>query len=133
MNTEAPEVVNAKTRDWKRPGRTNEMLWGLFLVAIGGLFLYQRMTGDHFARIWDLWPIVFVVIGANQLLDRRPGSAITWFGFAFVFLGIEFDWFEMGYVNSWPLFLIAIGLGIVVKTLTGEERARKGDSGCQAL
>jgi Domain of unknown function (DUF5668) len=133
MNTEAPQVVTAE-KDWKtRPQRTSGMLWGLFLVAIGGLFLYQRMTGYEIARIWDLWPIVFLVIGTNQLLDRRPGSAITWYGFAFVFLGVEFDWFEMSYVNSWPLFLIAIGLGIVVKTLTGEERARKGDSGCQAL
>ena len=132
MNTEATEVVTAEP-EGKRPQRTSGMLWGLFLVAIGGLFLYQRMTGNEIARIWDLWPIVFLVIGTNQLLDRRPGSAITWYGFAFIFLGITFDWFEMSYVNSWPLFLIAIGLGIVVKTLTREESARKGDSGCQPL
>jgi len=76
MNLEGDRTTMPEEgREPKRPQRTNGVLWGLFLIAIGGVFLYQRLFGNEFPRIWDLWPIVFLVIGTNQLLDRRPGSA----------------------------------------------------------
>jgi len=123
MNLEGDRTTMPEEgREPKRPQRTNGVLWGLFLIAIGGVFLYQRLFGNEFPRIWDLWPIVFLVIGTNQLLDRRPGSAVTWYVFAFIFFSVNFDWFGMTYVNAWPLFLVGVGLGIVIKALTGEER-----------
>ncbi len=126
MSVEAEQtLMREEKRGKKRPHRTSGVLWGLFMVATGAVFLYQRLTGADMPRVWDLWPLVFVVIGMNQLLDRRPGSAATWFVFAFVFMAVNFDWLGMTYVNSWPLFLIAIGLGMVIKSITGEERGRK--------
>ena len=107
------------------PIRRGAVLWGLFLVAIGSAFLVQRFMGIDFPRIWHLWPLVFFVIGTNHLLDRRPGGAVTMYLFGLWFFSVNFDWFGMTYRNSWPLFLIAIGTGMVIRSLTGEDRWRK--------
>jgi hypothetical protein len=110
-----------------RPRHSGSVLWGLFLIAVGAAFLYQRLMGAEIPRIWDLWPLTFFVFGTNYLFDRRPGSAVTMYLIGFWFLGVNFDWFGMTFRNSWPLFLIAIGTGMVIKAFSREEdRPRRG-------
>jgi hypothetical protein len=41
------------------------------------------------------------------------------------FLAVTSGWMGLTYGNSWSLVLVAAGVGIVAKALTGEERRRR--------
>ena len=104
--------------------RLKPLLWGGFFILLGGLLLVQRFVGVDIADWWDLWPLVFLVIGTAHLVDRKPGSAATMYAFGFWFFAVEFGWFGMTFRNSWPLALIAVGIGAVIKAISGEESSR---------
>jgi hypothetical protein len=38
------------------------------------------------------------------------------------FFAVTFDWGGLTYANSWPLALVAIGVGVVIGAITGEDR-----------
>lgn len=102
-------------RNWKGA------IWGVFLVLIGAAFLAERNGMVEMPPIEGLWPIVLVVIGVTHLADRRPGSAITFLLMAVVFFAAANEWWGLGYGNSWPLLIVAAGIGIVIKALSREE------------
>ena len=104
---------------------TKKLVWGIFLIALGGLFLFERFVPWGLAGIGEWWPLVFVVIGITQLVERRVGSALTMFLLGGWFLAVTSGWMGFTWQNSWPLSLVAVGAGIVVKALTGEERGRR--------
>jgi hypothetical protein len=39
----------------------------LMLILAGGLFLMSRLDMIQIARFWDLWPIVLIAMGLEQL------------------------------------------------------------------
>jgi hypothetical protein len=100
------------------------VVWGIFLIALGGLFLLERFGTWGFAGIGAWWPLILIVIGIIQLLERRVGSALTMILLGSWFLTVTSGWMGLTYGNSWSLVLVAVGAGIVVKALTGEERRR---------
>ena len=114
-----------ETQEEVRRPRRSSILWGLTLIAVGGLFLVQRLTGEEILHLRSLWPVVFFIIGTGQLLDRRPGSAATLFLLGLWFLSVTFDWYGLTFRNSWPLILLAVGIGTVIKAFSGEEDRRR--------
>ncbi len=51
-----------------------QKLWGAFWVLVGGLWLLDRLGVIYFS-IWDLWPLVLVVLGASMIWGRSRGRA----------------------------------------------------------
>jgi hypothetical protein len=97
-------------------------IWGVFLIALGVLFLLERMGVAGFRDIGAWWPLILVVVGITSLVQGRVGSALTMILLGGWFLAVTNDWDGLTYANSWPLVLVAVGMGIVVKALTGEDR-----------
>ena len=104
------------------------LVWGIFLIALGGAFLLERMGVLDLPNLGTLWPAVFWVIAISHALDRRPGSALFFVFMGSWFFACQFEWMNLTYRNSWSLMLVALGLSIVVGALSGEEtrRRRKG-------
>jgi hypothetical protein len=103
-----------------------KVIWGVFLIALGGLFLFERFVPWGLAGMGEWWPLILVVIGITHLVERRVGSALTMILLGAWFLAVTSGWMGFTWHNSWPLVLVAVGAGIVVKALTGEERRRHG-------
>ena len=101
------------------------VVWGLFLIALGGIFLLERFGGPAMPDLGQLWPLVFYAIAVIHVFERRLGSALSMFLLGSWFLAVEFGWLGFTWSNSWPLVLVAVGSGIVLKALTGEERRRR--------
>jgi hypothetical protein len=107
--------------------RNKTILWGVFLIALGSVFLLDRFGIVDVSGIGQLWPLVFVVIAISHLFERRPGSAVMFLLMSAAFLAVQFDWMGITYRNFWPLLLVAVGAGMVVKAISGEEsRKPKG-------
>jgi hypothetical protein len=101
------------------------VVWGSFLIALGILFLVERSGIWGMSGMGDWWPLILIVIGITHLIERRVGSALTMILLGAWFLAVTSGWRGLTYGNSWSLVLVAVGVGIVVKALTGEERRRR--------
>jgi len=114
--------------DESKPRDMKPMIWGLFLIALGGAFLLERFDLLSLPSWGKLWPVILIVIGIGQLAEGRFGSSVQHVLTGFWFLACGFDWYGLTYRNSWPLLLVAIGAGMVIRAISGEDayrRARK--------
>ena len=105
-----------------RPART--VIWGLFLIALGLAFLFERTGLIGVSVAARFWPAVLFVIAVIHVVERRFGAAVMFVGLGAWFLAVNFGWRGLTYSNSWGLVLVAGGLGIVVRALTGDDRPR---------
>jgi hypothetical protein len=109
-----------ESRNWKGA------IWGVFLILLGAGFLAERYGMISVPGMAGLWPIVLFVIGITHLVDRRPGSAVMFLLLGVIFLASANEWWGLRYHNSWPLLMVAAGVGIVIKALSREDaRPRK--------
>jgi len=104
---------------------------GIFLVALGGYFLLHQLDlieGSIFFDGWWAWLIVFA--GVAQMVEaRRPGDLGS--GLTISLIGV---WLYLAvtqshgltFHNTWPLIFVAIGAGMLVKSIA---QALRGDGG----
>ena len=52
-------MAQAKHRD--------SLIWGVILIAIGGIFLLETLHVRVWHYVWRLWPVIFIAWGANKL------------------------------------------------------------------
>ena len=96
------------------------LVWGFFLIALGSGFLLDRLGLVDMPSIGRMWPAFFLVIAAIHVAEGKLGGAVTWVVLSAWFFACEFGWYGLDYRNSWPLVLVAVGAGIVVRALRGE-------------
>jgi hypothetical protein len=108
----------------RRTPSTKSVLWGLFFMLLGTAFLLDRMHVITMPPIETLWPVILYVAAAGRFIDGRVGSGVTNLLLGTWLLACTTHWNGMTFASSWPLALIAVGTGIVVRALTGEDRRR---------
>ena len=97
------------------------LLWGLFLIAVGVAFMLRRYGLMNTPEIEQLWPAVLWVIAIGRFIDGRIGSGVSMTLLGAWFFACAFGWMGLDYRNSWPLVLVAIGTGIMIRAFTGED------------
>lgn len=57
--------------------RSERFFWGLLLIMIGGLFLFENLgyISFSFDRIWRYWPVLLIYWGFSALFKRKDGQA----------------------------------------------------------
>ncbi len=98
---------------------------GLFFLVFGvGFFMHQANLLDFTAVLSTWWPLILIIIGIIQLVNRSYASPLT--GVLFLIVGGLFlanQWFNMNLAAFiWPLVIIFIGLAII---FTRGERGKK--------
>lgn len=108
-------IVYRSGRPW------DQFVWGVLLIALGACFLLT-MTGvipAHLFRAW--WPLFVIAAGVGSILccydPRTLGSGVTTTGIGVWLLVAANDWYGLGWARSWPLVLVAIGLGTLARAL----------------
>ena len=106
--------------DIKRRVDSGSLLNGLLLMGIGTLFLFDRLRIADFGDLFRMyWPMIILLFGVSHLF-RRDG---LWTGLWMIALGA---WFQVAHLhlfgltwrNSWPLLLIVMGGGIILRAMT---------------
>jgi hypothetical protein len=115
-------------REKTRPHR--QILWGVLLMALGGVFLLDRLGIVDLPSMWSFWPLVLLVLGVSRLLTRQPGAAATFILMGLAFFSAEFHWLGLSYSSFWPLLLVAVGVGIVIKAVSAEEACPDREEAC---
>ena len=95
-----------------------QIMWGLVLIALGLIFLLDRMDIVEAETLWHYWPLLMVVAGINQTIgypSARQFRNGLWTIFTGLWLFAVFEnLFGMTFRNSWPLFLLMGGALMVL-------------------
>jgi hypothetical protein len=109
-----------------RRSNTSRLAFGLVLLALGALMLSDNLGFDLPVRLWELWPLVVVGLGAIKLLwptdaDDRQGGFWILTGGLYCWIS-SWRLFGLHWGSAWPIFLIAIGVQMVLES-AAEKRA----------
>jgi hypothetical protein len=101
--------------------RFGSLIWGIGLVLVGTVILLQYLDVMPFSVWREWWPLLIMVVGVAKLASSRTphgiGSGVTtlligaWCYVATNHVyGLRWD-------NSWPLSLVAAGMGMVARSV----------------
>lgn len=98
-----------------------QVLWGLVLIGLGIVFLLDQMGIYEARHLWHYAPLIMVIGGINQTIGYPSGREFA-NGLCTVFIGLwlfavlEGLW-DLTFRNSWPFFIIVIGISIAVRPI----------------
>jgi hypothetical protein len=108
---------------------TGALAGGVIMITVGVLFLLSRMDFADFGQILRrYWPVIIMIVGVTKLFARDT----VWTGLWLVTLGIwlqisHLEIFGLTYSSSWPLLLIALGGGMILRSFVEAAlRSREG-------
>lgn len=108
----------------------NRLIWGLFLIAIGGMLLAVNLGMELPHGVWNYWPFLIIAMGAAKMIFGRDSD-----GF-WLILGGLYGWISiwniggLTWATAWPIFVIAGGLSVILKPVVcGRGKAHDRGSG----
>ncbi len=100
------------------------LLIGAIIAGLGVLLLLQNLGIFYFDEIWQYWPVILIVVGGTRLASAWDlGGRV--FGGIVMFVGAVFLLRNLGLLHGnvweyfWPVILIAVGLGLLIRALEG--------------
>lgn len=97
------------------------IFFGLIVVAIGCLLLFDNLGIVRFHDLWQYWPALLVAWGVSRVIDSRSPAGWVWGGMmaligAFLLLD-TLDIIAFNFAVVWPVILIAFGVTVLFKAL----------------
>lgn len=93
------------------------LVFGAFLMLIGGLLIADNLGFDVPVDVWSYWPFLLIALGVAKLaLDEGEGRGG---GYWLLVAGV-YGWLSVFRIaglhwgTAWPVFLLAAGLWIVI-------------------
>jgi hypothetical protein len=108
-----------------RPINTRLLFCGAALTVIGALFLLDRLgLVDVYFFFRRFWPLFIIMAGASRLFSRRSAWSGVWLIGVGGWLQIAtLHLFGMTFNSFWPLLLIGLGGGVILRALLDITRA----------
>ena len=105
-----------------RNRRVTAGIFGLILIALGGIFVLDNLGLADAGRVWDYWPVILIGFGLASLIapkdsgDSVAGVVMTAIGTFFLLRKLDVvDW---RFRDVWPMFLVLAGVSLIVRSLT---------------
>ncbi len=117
----AVEKPRASRFDGGGGGRPN-IVFGLLITIVGGLFLLNNLGFFYISSIWRFWPLLLIAVGLSKVLWGRAGERM--FGAIAVFIGAVFfvdnvfGW-HVHLGQLWPVILVIVGVSVVTRAIRG--------------
>jgi hypothetical protein len=109
------------------PQRNNELrhsvFWGLALIALGALFLVDRLGLADVGDVWNYWPAFIALHGAvtalfAQTVLQAVDGIFTIVVAFWIWACIEHVW-GWTFIATWPVVVIAGGVVILLRGALG--------------
>jgi len=100
--------------------KKNDMVGGLILIVVGLIFLAGNFDWGLDINLGRMWPLVLIVLGAARVVFPEGESRLSEMPLLLVgalFLAHNYDVVRIQ--QSWPVFIVAAGLGILGKAWSG--------------
>jgi MFS superfamily sulfate permease-like transporter len=117
------------TASTNAPRDREQIGWGVFLIGLGVWFLLI-MNGTLPRDAWHTWwPYLVIAMGVVGLFSwqnpKSLGSAVTTIGMGLWMATAVNHWYDLGWGDSWPLALVAVGLGTLAEWAASVSMARR--------
>ncbi len=93
-----------------------QIVTGVLLIALGAIFLADRLGAGPAWHFHRLWPVILIVLGAAKMavrrVDGRRGDGFWLVVAGSLFLLHTYDVLSLD--RSWPLFIVAAGVSILM-------------------
>ena len=111
--------------------RAGTLVVGIVLVGLGLLFLADTIGMADFSDVIErYWPMTLVLIGVPKLISRDTIGSGLWLIAIGVWLQItHLGLFGLGWATSWPVLLILIGAGMILRAIWDAVFPRNPDGG----
>ena len=109
------------SRESEQTPALKRVVWGLFLIGLGTVLLLMQLGIVQIPGLWRFWPVVFGVTAVGQLTERKPGGAAMSVLMGLAFFAAQFGWLGLSYRSFWPLLVVAVGVGIALAAISGED------------
>jgi hypothetical protein len=109
-----------------------DLTTGLVLIAIGLVFLAGNLDLGIRLDIGRLWPLILIGIGGSKLLF--PGDGVRASGLPLLLIGSIFlahNYRVISLRQSWPLFIVAAGLSVLVSSWCERPSSDPGPGGAR--
>lgn len=102
----------------ERMDRSN-LAGGIILIVVGVMFLLSTLDVADFGDVISrYWPMIVVLVGIPKLFSRETVWSGMWLITVGVWLQIShLELWGLSYGTSWPLLLIGLGGGMIVRAL----------------
>jgi hypothetical protein len=102
---------------------------GIVLITLGVLFLLSKLEIADFHHVIRLyWPVIIIIVGATKLFSRETIWGGLWMMAVGAWLQIaHLRLFGLTYRSSWPLLLIVLGAGLVLRTFVDSMFRGRGE------
>lgn len=109
--------------------KTNRILWGLGLIAVGVIFGLNAMGYTDIDLFFDGWWTLFIIVPClSGLLKGREVTGNLWglaIGLTLLATAQGFLDFQILRKLAFPAILVIFGVAILVKAMVGDRAARK--------
>ena len=90
---------------------------GILLIVIGAALLLAQLRMFSLAPLGHWWPVILIGLGVIRLFG---GARQRWGGYWILVVGIygaigEWRPFGLTWGDAWPIFVIAAGVGILLR------------------
>lgn len=111
-------------------GMTSQVLMGVLVIALGLLFLLDNLDIIEVRDALAFWPLIFIFAGVAKLLDTTTPNGYL-IGLGGIGVGVTMILHRLGIIYfswraAWPLLLIAVGLMVVYRAMTGQRITTHG-------
>ena len=106
---------------------TARLVFGLLIFALGTLWTLDNLGVIDSGPIMQWWPSLLILLGIGKITGAIPRRQVV-MGSVFAIVGLlllgnSMDWFSFHFWQLWPLFLIAAGTSLVVRSMRGPAAA----------
>jgi len=105
---------------------TSAIVWGVLLLVLGSALLLNNLEVIRIGSVWRYWPLIPVVIGIGKLIvarTRKDWGEGAWWVFLGAWLYVSvFEVYGLGFRESWPLLIVALGISMVWNSFEGGKR-----------
>lgn len=111
--------------------KDSRFLIGIFLIALGGLWVFSNIFHIRFFTISNFWPLIVLAIGicfeAAYFITGKnigllvPGGILLTIGMLFIFETFT-NWYFAAY--TWPIYPLAVAIGLFQVYIFGERQGK---------
>jgi hypothetical protein len=113
--------IGVRTGRRRERRERNQVVWGLFLIGLGVVFLLSRLDVIDLHRWTTWWPSLMILFGAARIIAPGQPRHIA-SGISFILIGIWFyacieHWYGLRFRNGWPILVVVAGLEMVTSAM----------------
>jgi hypothetical protein len=100
-------------------------LIGGALIALGIVLVLMNIGVIGHVRIWNYWPLIFVAIGANKIIEPyKRSEGFWWLALGLWFLVNTLRLWGLHWRDTWPAVLVILGITWMWESFERESRRK---------